>query len=80
MSSFLSSLWGILMLQAGHAPTGKGAIATAAAQQLGLDDKPLQDLLTLKSGQYTPDATALKHLYNAFMGTVQHAADMVDRL
>jgi hypothetical protein len=80
ISSFLSSLRGVLMLQAGYAPTGKGAIAAAAARHLGLDDKPPQDVLTLKSGQYTPDATALKRLYNAFMGTVQHAADMVDRL
>ena len=67
------------VFQAGHAPTGKGAIAEAAGRELGLDDQPLQDVLTLKSGQYTPDATALKRLYNAFMGTVQHAADMVDR-
>ena len=80
ISSFLGSLSALLVLKTGHTPTAKGAIAEAAIRELGLDEKPLQDVLALKAGKYKPDATELKRLYGAFMATVQKAADIVDEL
>ena len=80
VSSFLASLRALLILKTGDAPTGKDAIAAAGARELGLDDKPLQDVLALKSGTYKPDAAEQKRLYNAFMGAVEKAADIVERV
>jgi hypothetical protein len=80
ISSFLSSLSALLILKTGQAPMEKKAIAEAATRELELDDKPLQDTLALKSGEYKPDSAELKALYGAFMSTVHRAADVVDRL
>ncbi len=78
ISSFLTSLSALLVLETGHAPTEKRAIASAA-RELGLDDGPLQDTLALKSGEYKPDSETLKRLYGAIMNTVQRAADILER-
>lgn len=80
ISSFLSSLSALLILKTGQAPTDKKAIVAAGARELGLDSKPLQETLALKSGEYKPNAAELKQLYGAFMSTVERAADIVDKL
>ena len=80
VSSFLTSLNVLVLLKTGHAPTGKSAIAEAAGRELEVDEKPLQEVLGLKSGKYRPDSADLNRLYNEFMATVQKAADIVDRL
>ena len=80
ISSLLSSLGGVLVLQTGEAPLGERAIVTTACRELGLDESALQDVLALSEGRSQPDAAELKRLYGAFMATVQNAADAVDRL
>jgi predicted nucleotidyltransferase len=78
--SFLTNLSILLILKTGESPGGKGAIAEAAAYELGINDKPLQSILEIKYGNYRPEKEELKNLYKAFMTTVQEAADIVDRL
>lgn len=80
ISSFLHSLSVLLTLKGVQVPAGKAAIAEAAARELGLDGGALRDLLALKAGEIKPDGAAVKRLYNAFMVTVQRAADIVDGL
>ncbi len=80
ISSFLHSLSVLLTLKGVQVPAGKAAIADAAARELGLDGQALRDLLALKAGETKPDGAAVKRLYNAFMVTVQRAADVVDGL
>jgi len=80
ISTFLSNLGILLILKTGQSPGGKGAIAEAAAYELGINNNPLQSILEIKYGTYKPDKEELKNLYNAFMITVQQAADIVDRI
>jgi hypothetical protein len=80
ISGFLTSLRGLLIVKTGKAPATKEEIMEAAARELGLDEKPLRDILALKTGQSKPDATELKRLYDSFMATVQKAAQTVDQL
>jgi predicted nucleotidyltransferase len=79
VSSFLRSLSVLLILRTGRSPTAKDEIAEAAIRELGLDGKPLQEALRLKSRTYIPDVTELKRLYGEFMATVQKVAEIVDR-
>lgn len=80
ISSFLTSLSPLLILKAGHAPITKSAIAEAAGREFGFNTKSLTDVLALKSGNYKPEVAELKRLYNAFMTTVEKAAELVDQL
>ncbi len=80
ISSFLTDMAVVLQLKTGQTPIDKPAIAEAIAQELDLDHQVLQDVLALKSGTYKPESAELKHLYSAFMGVVQKAADAVDQL
>jgi hypothetical protein len=80
VSSFLTNLGLLLTLKTGESPGGKNAIADAAAYEFGIDNAPLQNILDIKYGSYRPDLAELKALYNAFMSTVQTAANIVDRL
>ncbi len=80
ISSFLYSAGVLLALKGKTAPAGKAAIADAAGRDLGLDGQTLKDLLAVKAGTSKPDAEGLKRLYNAFMLTVQKAADLVDAI
>lgn len=80
ISSFLYSVSVLLTLQGREAPVGKVAIADAAERDLGLDGGTLRALLALKAGEAKPDVAELKRLYNAFMLTVQRAADLVDAI
>ena len=80
LSSFLIDLSVVLLLKTGRVPTGKEAIAEAAAQELGLDGRVLQEVLALKGGTQQPNADELKRLYDEFMRTVEQAAAIVDGL
>ena len=79
VSSLLNSLAVLVELKTGQAPGGKAQTVEAAAQ-LGLDAQSLRDALALKRGELKPDAAGLKQLYDAFLRTVQQAAEMVDAL
>jgi hypothetical protein len=78
ISSLLASLRVALVIKNGEAPIEKAAIAEAAARDLGLDGAVLRDVLALKAGEHKPQRDELGRLYNAFMLTVQKAADWVD--
>jgi hypothetical protein len=66
-------------LKTGEAPTGNGDVLQAA-EKLGLDGEPLESALALRRGELKPDAAELKRLYDAFMRTVQQAAELADKL
>lgn len=80
VSSFLSSLRALLVLKTGEAPVLKAAIAEAAAEELQLDGKVLQEILALEGRKPRAKAAEIKQLYNSFMATVQKAANIVDQL
>jgi hypothetical protein len=80
LSSFLNDLGVLLLLKTGQAPSGKEAIAEAAARELGLDGRVLSAALALKAGTYQPTGDELKRLYDDFMATVERAATIVDGL
>jgi hypothetical protein len=79
----LASLWASLAvlveLKSGEAPAGHGDVLEAA-EKLGLDTQALQSALALRRGERKPDAAELKQLYDAFMRTVQQAAEIADTL
>ena len=80
VSSFLIDLSVVLLLKTGQVPTGKEAIAEAAARELGLDGRVLYEVLALKGGTRQPNADELKRLYDEFMRSVEQAAEIVDGL
>jgi len=79
LASLCASLAVLVELKTGEAPPGNGDVLEAA-EKLGLHGRPLQSALALRRGELKPDAPELKRLYDAFMRTVQQAAELADTL
>jgi hypothetical protein len=79
VSSLLVNLGVLVELQTGQ-PVNSKQDALAGAAQLDLALEPVQQAWALKLGTIKPDAAALRQLFTAFMGSVQQAADLADKL
>ena len=77
---FLISMDALLYLKDGKHYVTKDAIISATKDVLGLENKVLRTLLSIKLGQHEAKLDELRTIYESFMKIVDQAADIADQI